>query len=117
MDRWHYLLVLAACVAVTLPLEVGLGVRVYRRPRLVALTLLPVVAVFAAWDLWAHARGHWWFDEQQILGPRLIGLPVEEWLFFLVIPLCALLTYEAVGNVLDRRRSPRQPVRPEVGHG
>jgi len=28
---------------------------------------------------------------------RLLGLPVEEWLFFLVVPLCGLLTYEAFG--------------------
>lgn len=104
MDRWHYLLVLAGCLAITLPLELLLGVRVYRRPGLVAKTLLPVITILVTWDLLAYASGHWWFDERHILGPRLFGLPAEEWLFFVVVPLCALLTYEAVGKVLDRRR-------------
>jgi lycopene cyclase domain-containing protein len=109
MDSLRYLLVLAACLAVTLPLEFVLGARVYRRPRLLLATLLPVAALFAAWDLAATARGHWWFADQFIVGLRLLGLPVEEWLFFLVIPLCALLTYEAMGR-LSARRSAKRPV-------
>lgn len=109
MDRWHYLLVLAICLAVTLPLELGLGVRVYRRPWLVTRTLLPVLVVFLAWDLLGYARGHWWFDERYTVGARLLRLPVEEWLFFLVVPLCALLTFEAVSTVLDRRSGARAP--------
>ena len=32
------------------------------------------------------------------------GVPIEELLFFLVIPLCALLTYNAVTAILDRAR-------------
>jgi lycopene cyclase domain-containing protein len=98
MDPWRYLLILAACVAITLPLEFVLGARVYRRPRLLVLTLIPVLAVFITWDLIATARGHWWFSERFTLGPRLAGLPLEELAFFVVIPLCALLTYEVLGR-------------------
>jgi lycopene beta-cyclase len=97
MDSLRYLLVLAACLAITLPLELVLGVRVYRRPRRLLATVLPVAAVFAAWDLMATARGHWWFSERYTIGLRLLGLPIEEWLFFFVVPLCTLLTYEAFG--------------------
>jgi hypothetical protein len=32
------------------------------------------------------------------------GLPLEELLFFVVIPLCALLSYEAVRRMLGGRR-------------
>ena len=98
MDAWQYLLVLGSCVAVTLPLEIIGGARVYRRPRALLATLPPVVAVFAGWDLIAAHRGDWWFSARYILGPRLAGLPVEEWLFFLVVPVCALLTYEVLGR-------------------
>jgi hypothetical protein len=30
-------------------------------------------------------------------------MPVEELVFFIVIPICGLLTYEAVGRILARR--------------
>ena len=92
-----YLLVLAACAVVTLPLELWLGARVYRRPGRWLATLLPVLAVFVAWDVWAIGRGHWSFDPGQTLGVTLpAGLPLEELLFFGVVPTCALLTFEAV---------------------
>lgn len=85
------------CVLGTLPLEPALGVGVYRRLRRLALTLLPVVPVFVAWDLYAVAQGHWSFDRSQLLGVTLPGgLPVEEVAFFVVVPLAAVLTLEAV---------------------
>ena len=47
---------------------------------------------------------HWTFDPEQTLTARLFGLPLEELGFFVVIPLAGLLTYEAVGVVIARRR-------------
>lgn len=107
----EYLLVLAGCVLVTLPLEFILGARIYRRPARLAAVVLPVAAVFYVWDLVAIARGHWWFNPARTSGVLLPGgVPLEEALFFLVIPLCGLLTYEAVGSVLARRRGWRTEV-------
>jgi lycopene cyclase domain-containing protein len=95
-----YLAVLAFCLLGTLPLEVSLGVRVYRRPRRLLLTLLPVVAVFYLWDVYAIAAEHWSFDPAQTIGVVLPGgVPVEELLFFVVVPTCAVLAFEAVRRV------------------
>jgi lycopene cyclase domain-containing protein len=95
-----YLAVLAFCLLGTLPLEVWLGVRVYRQPRRLLLTLLPVVAVFYLWDVYAIAADHWSFDPAQTVGLVLPGgVPVEELLFFVVIPTCAVLAFEAVRRV------------------
>ncbi len=100
MRHLAYLAVLAFCLLGTLPLELGLKVGVYRRWRRLLLTLLPVVAVFVVWDLYAIAAGHWTFDPTQTLDVELPGgLPVEELLFFLVIPVCSVLAYEAVRTV------------------
>ena len=105
--RATYLLVLGACLLLTLPLELRLGARVYRRPLRWALAVLPVAVAFLAWDLWAVWRGDWAFDPAQTIGVELMlpltNLPVEEVLFFLVIPTCALLTFEAVRRVTGWR--------------
>ncbi len=98
MDRWQYIAVLVACLAITAPLEAALGARVYRRPRRLVATLIPILSVFGVWDLIAAHRGHWWWSAELVTGVRLLGLPLEEWLFFLVIPLCVLLTYEVLGS-------------------
>jgi lycopene cyclase domain-containing protein len=95
-----YLAVLVCCLLGTLPLELWLGARVYRRPRRLLLTLLPVLVVFVGWDLYAVAAGHWAFDAAQTVGLVLPGgVPVEEVLFFLVVPTCAVLAFEAVRRV------------------
>jgi lycopene cyclase domain-containing protein len=94
-----YLLVLAACLLGTLPLELFLGVRVYRQWRRLVLTLLPVLLVFLTWDVLAIRAGHWRYDPSQLLGVFFGGLPLEELLFFLVIPTCSVLALEAVRRV------------------
>jgi lycopene cyclase domain-containing protein len=91
-----YLLVLAACLLGTLPLELVLHVGVYRQWRRLLLTLLPVAAVFVTWDVLAVGAHHWAFDPGQVLPPRVLGLPLEELGFFVVVPLCSVLGFEAV---------------------
>ncbi|MCH9701037.1 MAG: lycopene cyclase domain-containing protein, partial [Actinomycetia bacterium] len=65
--------------------------------------LLPVAAVFLIWDAIAVAGGVWWYNPRYILGLIAPGdLPLEEVLFFVVIPLCGLLTYSAVDALLPK---------------
>ena len=100
MQHLSYLAVLAVCLLGTLPLELVLGVRVYRQPRRLLLTLLPVVAVFLVWDLYAVAAEQWDFDPAQTVGLLLPGgVPIEELLFFVVVPICSVLAFEAVRRV------------------
>jgi lycopene cyclase domain-containing protein len=102
MDRWQYLIVLAACVAITLPLEM-FGAGVYRRARPAVRAVLPVATVFLLWDEVAIAAHVWTYNPAYITGLNVpVHLPIEEVLFFVVIPLCALLTYNAVSTILDR---------------
>jgi lycopene cyclase domain-containing protein len=105
VDRYQYLLLLAGCLLVTLPLEFVFGARVWRRPRRLLFALIPTVLVFALWDIAAIARDHWTYNPQYVTGRRLPGnLPVEEFAFFFVIPICGLLTLEAVRRILERAR-------------
>ena len=100
MRQLSYVAVLVCCLLGTLWLEFALRTRVYRRWIRLVLTLVPVVVVFGSWDLYAISRNHWTFDPAQITGIRPLGeLPIDEILFFLVIPVCSILTLEAVRSV------------------
>lgn len=113
MDHYQYLVLMGLCLLLTLPLELVLGARVWRRPRRLLLALLPVVVVYSVWDVVAIARGTWDYSERFTTGVLLpFDMPLEELVFFVVIPICGLLTYEAVGRVLElpqrlRERRPR----------
>jgi lycopene cyclase domain-containing protein len=61
---------------------VGLGLSM-------ALTML----LFIPWDAYFTQQGYWGFNDAYLAGPRWLGLPVEEWLFFVVVPFSSLFIY------------------------
>ena len=81
-------------------LEIFLKTGVLRRLKRAALSILPISTLFLIWDAYAISKGHWFFDREQILG--IIGplnIPLEEYLFFIIVPLAAILTIESVTTV------------------
>jgi lycopene cyclase domain-containing protein len=109
MDHWQYLIVLGACLLITAPLEL-FGEGIYRWARRAAFAVLPVAAVFVVWDAVAIAAKIWTYNPRYVTGIRLpADIPIEELLFFIVIPLCGLFTYNAVDTMLTylqkRRRA------------
>ena len=81
-------------------LELLLKVGVLKRIKRVLLAVAPISFLFIAWDAYAIRSGHWRFDREQILG--IFGpfcIPLEEYLFFIVVPIAAIMTIEAVRRV------------------
>ncbi len=107
MDRWQYLIVLGACLLITAPLEI-FGSGVYRQPRRLLLSVGPVALVFVVWDAIAIAGHVWTYNPRYISGIDVgFSIPLEELLFFIVIPVCGLLTYSAVSAMLATLRGRR----------
>jgi lycopene cyclase domain-containing protein len=103
MAHLTYLAVLAGCLLAAVWLEPVLRVGVLRQWRRLLLTVVPVVLVFGGWDMAAIAARHWSYDPAQTTGVLLPGrLPLEELVFFVVIPVCAILGFEAVRKRLGR---------------
>ena len=78
-------------------LEIGLKVRVLARIKALLFAIAPIAFLYIAWDAYAIRSGHWKFDKTQILG--VYGpfcIPLEEYLFFIVVPIAAIMTIEAV---------------------
>jgi lycopene cyclase domain-containing protein len=98
-----YLALLLACVCLTVPLEFALRTRVLTRLPILLLAITPGFAVFLAWDVYAIRHGQWSYDFRWMSGVVLPGrVPLEEALFFVVIPVAAVLTYEGVHRYLPR---------------
>jgi len=52
---------------------------------------------FIIWDVIVTDR-HWFFAEQYTLGFRILGLPLEEILFFITVPYACLFTWQMLKN-------------------
>jgi len=97
--HYSYLAMLGFVVVASFWLEFAFRLRVLRDPIRLAKTILAATPIFILWDAYAIAQKHWTFSEaltSGIIGP--FGVPLEEYLFFLVIPIASILTLEGVRN-------------------
>ena len=62
----------------------------YKQWKALGIAIVIPGLFFIVWDALFTKLGFWSFNDQFILGPRLLGLPLEEWLFFVVIPFCSV---------------------------
>jgi lycopene cyclase domain-containing protein len=64
------------------------------------ITDLCILVIYLVWDTWAISRKNWYFDGAQIIGFKILGkIPIEEILFFVIVPLTSLLTYLALKKI------------------
>jgi len=90
--HYTYLLIDIATIAGPLALSFDKKVAFYKRWRRLLLPMLLTAAVFITWDAVFTERGVWWFSHDYTMPFRLFGLPLEEWLFFIVVPYaCAFV--------------------------
>lgn len=94
--KTEYLIVLAVCFAAPFILSFSRKLDFYKYSARLILSLGIPFALFIVWDVIATARGHWSFNANYITGLRIFNLPIEEILFFIVIPFCGIFTWECV---------------------
>ncbi len=66
----------------------------YKSWRHLALPMLLAGSFYIVWDAVFTQLGVWHFNYAHLLGPSLLGLPLEEWLFFIVVPYACVFVYE-----------------------
>jgi lycopene beta-cyclase len=98
----EYLIVLGAILIFPLLLSFFMPLGLYRRWKALVTSMLIVCVMYWIWDIVAIARGHWSFNPEYVLGINVFDLPVEEWLFFIIITFVSIFTYEAVRFVIGR---------------
>ncbi|PZR15106.1 MAG: lycopene cyclase domain-containing protein [Flavobacterium psychrophilum] len=64
-------------------------------------TSVMVAMPFLIWDAWFTHAGVWWFSKEYTVGINLVGMPVEEWLFFICIPFSCVFTYFCLIKFFD----------------
>lgn len=53
-------------------------------------------SIFILWDMLFTSGGVWGFSHVYTMGPRFLGLPIEEILFFFCIPFACVFTYHCL---------------------
>lgn len=90
----EYLIILIGVFLVTVFLHKYFKIKIYKSPK--HFVIFNFINVFLAtiWDQIAIARGHWTFTKEFLLGPKIGAMPIEEFLFVLVLSYFALTLYK-----------------------
>ncbi len=69
--------------------------------------LIPAI-FYIAWDMYFTAKGVWSFNEAYITGIKLYNLPLEEVLFFFIVPYCCVFIYACIRSYFPNLVKNRQ---------
>ncbi|HNQ36423.1 MAG TPA: lycopene cyclase domain-containing protein [Prolixibacteraceae bacterium] len=94
--RWLYFSLLAGSILVPALWTFSPKLRFYPKLPAVLLALVIVAFPFILKDILFTRLGIWGFNPEYFSGIRVAGLPLEEWLFFAVIPYASIFLHETV---------------------
>ena len=106
LQNFTYLLLMLLTLAGPLALSFESQVKYYRKLKYLLPAVLFSGTVFIMWDIRFEQLGIWSFNPEFITGIYILNLPVEEWLFFLIIPYSCVFIYEVLNVKLASFEKP-----------
>jgi len=100
--HYTYFLILAASLAGPLALSFDKKVAFYKNWKFVFPAMIIPALLYMAWDIYFTTKGVWSFNEAYITGIKLYNLPLEEVLFFFVVPYCCTFIYACVRSYFPK---------------
>ena len=106
LKNFTYLLLLIISISVPLWQSFDKRKQYSQKIQYILPAILITAAFFLIWDINFTQAKIWTFNTEYTLGKTIKGLPIEEWLFFLVVPYCCIFIYEIVKVDLEKFEYP-----------
>jgi len=94
----YYLLLLGICLAIAFYLKYKYKFRLFSSWKKGLLFYLILLIIMIPMDIFAVSKGLWYFPGNGILNLYLFTLPIEEYLFVLVVSYFILMVYRVVSE-------------------
>lgn len=100
----HYLYLAIDLLILVLPLLWSFERKVYfvRYWRGLFLGIAVMALLFIPWDVWFVSLEVWGFNEKYTTGIKIGSLPIEEWIFFIVVPYACAFIYELLNYYMPK---------------
>lgn len=93
----EYLIILLVLLVISIFLDWKYRMKLYNSRKERIIIPLVFLIIGTVWDNFAISRGHWSFEGSTgLIGIRIGLIPLEEYLFFLIIPYFILTVYKAL---------------------
>jgi lycopene cyclase domain-containing protein len=104
-NELEYLLILVSVLLVCLGLTWKLKLRLFRSLKEGLAVMGSLFVIGAVWDSFAIYRGYWSYNQDFLVGVTIGLMPLEEYLFVIVIPFLTLVIYRIAGRRAGSSRS------------
>ncbi len=92
-EHYTYLALLVFSIAYPFAQSFEHRISMWKKWRNMVPAILLTAIFFLVWDIYFTKIGVWSFNPRYTLSYRLAGMPMEEWLFFGVVPYCCFFVY------------------------
>ncbi len=94
---YFYLFINLFVLSLPLLLSFDRKVHFYKKWPAVAAAIVITALLFIPWDIVFTRQAIWGFNPEYYLDQyRLMGLPLEEWMFFVTVPYACIFIYECL---------------------
>ncbi len=94
----EYLILLISILIACAVIKLGFKLQLFSSKKRAALTLCSLFVIGSTLDSFAIVRGYWSFQKQFFVGVTIGVMPVEEYLFVLVIPFLTIVFYRLASH-------------------
>lgn len=103
--KGHYSYLTIDLMTIVFPLLWSFGKKVsfYRQWKYLWRGMLATGVFFIVWDILFTRWGIWSFNDKYVMDYYIAGLPVEEWLFFVVVPYSCSFIYACLDAFFNFR--------------
>ncbi|WP_347838211.1 lycopene cyclase domain-containing protein [uncultured Draconibacterium sp.] len=99
-----YFILLTATGIIPIALSFDKRLQFYKRWNKVLPAILLVAALYIAFDIRLTKQQVWGFNPRYLSGSNLFSLPLEEILFFIVVPYASLFLHESILEYFPKLR-------------
>ncbi len=107
MQHYYYIFLLLFTLSYPLFKSFEKKISFYKKWKYLFPSILVSAAVFIPWDIWFTRINIWSFNQRYVTGLFIYGLPIEEWLFFFIVPFSCIFIYEVLNYFIKKDISAR----------
>lgn len=100
----YYITILVIILILTILLEYKYHIHLYKSIKERITITLTIFILSIIWDYYATYKQHWIFPGPGLIGFRIFGLPIEEFLFFLILPYFLFVLYKVYDTRIFRKK-------------
>ena len=93
-----YILLILSTIVFPLILSFDKKVHFYTQFKALFISIAIIGSFFVIWDIWFTSMGIWGFNKEHLLGFDIVNLPLEEVLFFIVVPYACVFIHNVFSS-------------------